>query len=595
MADRGDGPLNPAAGTFDAPMAQPSPSPAASSWSRGWSLLSRFVLASLLGTCAVGCASLPANVARPASKAFNAPDETALGHLTQQRRAQAGARSDSGFHLLDSVDVAFTSRLALIEGAQRTLDLQYYAIHADASTEQLLERLRAAAARGVRVRILLDDFNSVGGDAQVLRLAFLKNIELRLFNPLPGSRASLLGRIFTSLYDVDGIQKRMHNKLFIADNAWGIAGGRNLGDAYFGRGADSNFVDLDVLATGRIVRDMSASFDRYWNNKLAYPVEALLDKDDLDRLRKPQAPASVAADVSQAPAVTPTPTTAAATVTHTTSVLPDVTATGVQTRRLDLQQVPLTWAPSALMVDRPGKVGPGDDEVDSGETVIDGLLALMEQTKSDLLIVSPYFVPGQEMMKTFADLRQRGVRIRVLTNSLASNDAPAAHAGYARYRKRLLALGVELYEMRSEQEGSAGGLGSGINAHAAQLQGPFGSGGGIGGSKASTGRASLHSKAVIIDGRLAVIGSMNLDLRSQLQNSEVALVIRSPVLSGAALRLVESSLAKGAYRLDLVHGKLHWRAPPGAAFKDADSEPGASTRLKLLVDLLGPLAPEEML
>ncbi|MDB5942066.1 MAG: cardiolipin synthetase (Cardiolipin synthase)-like protein [Ramlibacter sp.] len=556
--------------------------------SRGWPTLLRCFLVLVLATWAAGCASLPSNAVRPVSVAFDAPDETALGRLTLQRRTQAAARSDSGFRLLDSVDMAFTSRLALIERAQRSLDLQYYAIHADASTEQLLERLRAAAGRGVRVRILLDDFNSVGADAQVLRLAFLKNIELRLYNPLPGSRASLIGRIFTSLHNVDRVQKRMHNTLFIADNAWGIAGGRNLGDAYFGRDDASNFVDLDVLATGRIVRDMSTSFDSYWNNPLAYPVETLLDKEDLERLRKPLAPA---VDVSRGLI----PTAEAAPVTHTASVLPDVTATGVQSRALDLQQVALTWAPSALMVDKPGKVGPGDDEVDAGETLIDGLLALMGQAKSDLLIISPYFVPGDPMMKTFADLRKRGVRIRVLTNSLASNDAPAAHAGYARYRKQLLRLGVELHEMRAEQEGSASGLGSGGNARGAQSGGPFGSGGGVGGSKAGTSRASLHSKAVIIDARLAVIGSMNLDLRSQLKNSEVALVIRSPALARESIRLVENSFAKGAYRLELAGNGLVWRAPPGAPFKDATGEPEASTRLKLLVNVLGPLAPDEML
>ena len=556
----------------------------------GWLSSLRILLVLVMATWAAGCASLPSNAVRPPSTAFSTPDATALGRLAQQRRTQSQTRSDSGFRLLESVDVAFTSRLALINAAERTLDLQYYAIHADGSTARLLEAVRAAAARGVRVRILLDDFNSVGADAQVLRLAFLKNIEMRLYNPLPGSRASLLGRIFTSLHNVERIQKRMHNKLFIADNAWGITGGRNLGDSYFGRGEESNFVDLDVLAVGRIVRDMSASFDVYWNNELAYPVETLLDRDELDRLRKPQA----AAEPSEAgrPMM---PTASVAIVTPSASVLPDVIATAVQRRELDLQQVNFTWSPSALMVDKPGKVGPGDDEVDAGDTLIDGLLALMSQAKQDVLIVSPYFVPGEPMMKVFADLRRRQVRIRVLTNSLASNDAPAAHAGYARYRKRLLELGVDLYEMRAEQEGSAGGLGSGLNSRGAQSPGAFGSGGGIGGSKSGFSRASLHSKAVVIDSRLAIIGSMNLDLRSQLKNSEVALVIRSPALAGEAIRLVETSFARGAYRLELAGGKLYWRAPKGAGFADATSEPEASTRLKLLVNILGPLAPDEML
>jgi cardiolipin synthase C len=248
---------------------------------RGLAWLWRLLVLLALSTSGAGCASLPANVQRTPSRAFDAPNDTALGQLVQSRRATARARSDSGFTLLDSVDAAFSSRLALIDRAQRSLDLQYYAIHADASTAVLIERMKAAARRGVRVRILLDDFNSVGEDAQVLRLAFVPGIELRLFNPVPGPRGSLLSRVLGSLHDVEGMQKRMHNKLFIADNAWGITGGRNLGDAYFGDDDKSNFVDLDVLATGRIVRNMSASFDRYWNDELAYPVQTLLDHDDL--------------------------------------------------------------------------------------------------------------------------------------------------------------------------------------------------------------------------------------------------------------------------------------------------------------------------
>lgn len=561
----------------------------------GW--LGRLFVLVALSTWAAGCASLPANVQRTPSQAFAAPDDTALGKLVQARRAQAKARAESGFTLLDTVDSAFTSRLALIEGAQRSLDLQYYAIHADASTEVLLDRIRAAARRGVRVRILLDDFNTVGEDAQVLRLAFVPGIELRLFNPVPGSRGSLFTRVLGSLHDVEGMQKRMHNKLFIADNAWGITGGRNLGDAYFGGDDKSNFVDLDVLAAGPIVRQMSASFDRYWNNELAYPVQTLLDPKDLERLRKDAGPPRGDPGRSESEAA---PGARAAAVTPTSTVLPNVTPTEVVSARrapLDLRQVPITWAPAALMVDKPGKVGPGDDEVDRGDTTVDGLLNLMQQAKRELLIVSPYFVPGAEIMKQFAEMRRRGVAIRVLTNSLASNDAPAAHAGYRRYRPELVAMGVELYEMRADP-GSAGLEGRGAGSSGS---GGSGAGSGLslgsaaGGSKSGTSRASLHSKAVIIDRHLSVIGSMNLDLRSQLKNSEVALVIRSPALAQASAALIEGSFARGAYRVELADGSLRWRAPPGAPFKDATSEPEAPTRLKLLVNLLAPFAPDEML
>lgn len=548
-------------------------------------LFSRWLLAIALGTAAAACASLPANTDRPASRAIGAPEQTALGRLVLERKAQQGTRADSGFNLLDSAQAAFGSRLAMIDGAQRTLDLQYYAIHADSSTEILLQRLRDAARRGVRVRILLDDFNTVGDDAQVLRLAFEPNVEIRLFNPLPGSRKSLVGRIVTSLHDMPRIQKRMHNKLFLADNAIGITGGRNLGDAYFGGDEKSNFIDLEVLALGRVVRDMSASFDRFWNDELAYPVQTLMSAKELEQLRKP--PTDQQADPSKAaPALAPVVSTPAPTLTS--AILPAESTpppTGAAQPPMDLRTVPLVWAPSLVMVDEPGKIGPGDDEADAGETVIDGLLNLMQQARKDILIVSPYFVPGQATMEQFRQMRAKGVRVRVLTNSLASNDAPAAHAGYARYREDLLALGIEVYEMRATQEGAVGGLGSAPG---------FGIGAG-GGSKTGVSRASLHSKAVVIDDRLLVVGSMNLDLRSQRKNSEVALLVRSAALSRLATRQVEVTFANGAYRLDREGGRLVWRAPPGASFPDARSEPDASAKLRLLVRLIGPFAPDEML
>jgi putative cardiolipin synthase len=552
-------------------------------------LVARWLTIAMLLGGAGGCASLPANEGRTRSTHFTQPEITPLGQLVQARRAQVNTRSDSAFHLLDSVDEAFSSRLALVDGAQRSLDLQYYAIHADASTEVLLQRIRDAARRGVRVRILLDDFNTVGEDAQVLRLAFEPNVEIRLFNPLPGPRNTMLGRIITSLHDVGRMQKRMHNKLFLADNAWGITGGRNLGDRYFGTGDKHNFVDLDVLAAGRIVRDMSASFDRFWNDELAYPVQTLLDAEDLERLRqwKPASAARPADAVPPAPALP---------VTVSPTVLPSVSQPAAQQAErpsMDLRSIPLIWAPSTLLVDEPGKVGPGDDEVNAGETVIDGLMSLMQGARRDVLIISPYFVPGERMMAVYAQLRQRGVRVRVLTNSLASNDAPAAHAGYARYRKALLDMGVELYEMRSSPDTAEDLLGSSRSPE--QRRGSL-LGSGPGGSKGATeSRASLHSKAVIIDGLFSVIGSMNLDLRSQLKNSEVGLLLRSTALARVGTKQIEDAMATAAYRLERRGNGFHWRAPAGAGFGDEDSEPGASTKQKLFVRVLGPFAPDEML
>jgi cardiolipin synthase C len=211
----------------------------------------------------------------------------------------------------------------------------------------------------------------------------------------------------------------------------------------------------------------------------------------------------------------------------------------------------------------------------------------MRQAQRDVVIISPYFVPGPRMMAVYEELLKRKVRIRVLTNSLASNDAPAAHAGYARHRARLLDMGVELYEMHSDPNLIGPGAGSAQSDHK-RLEAT--------GSKSYTqSRASLHSKAVIIDQRLSIIGSMNLDLRSQLKNSEVALVIRSGALAQQSVKQVDHTIATAAYRLEKSAGALHWRAPAGAAFKDGRHEPGATAKQRMMVMLLGPFAPDEML
>ena len=524
-----------------------------------------------------GCASLPSEVDRPVSTALAKPEETRLGALVAARAAKAGTRNDSGFALVGDAELAFTSRMTLIKAAQKTLDIQYYAIFADDTTERMFEALREAAGRGVRIRILLDDFNTSGKNAQVLKLAFEKNFELRLFNPLPGGRGSMVMRILSNLKDAARMQRRMHNKIFVADNAVAITGGRNLGETYFGQSTGTNFVDIDVLAAGRIARDLSASFDQYWNNPLAYPVQSLMTAEEIERLKPQPAGANPGKLNLEDPATLAATTQAAVAASNASaaSSLPD---------SADLRLLTWTWAPSVLLVDKPSKIAADADTVgESQDTTVDGLLQLMSQAKGNLLIVSPYFVPGERMMKQFADLRQRGVRIRVLTNSLASNDAPAAHVGYARYRKALLDMGIELYEMRAEQEGSFSSFGSSAL-----------SGGSTGGSTSGS-RASLHSKVVVMDDRLLVVGSMNLDLRSQLQNSEVAIVIRSRAISAEATRLIEPTLANGAYRVELHDGQLLWRAPQGSQLKDSLVEPDASWGLKLMLKLIGPFAPDEML
>lgn len=544
---------------------------------------SRWLALLFLSLWLTGCASLPSEVDRPVSTALANPAETRLGALVAARAAKAGTRNDSGFALVGDAELAFTSRMTLIKAAQKTLDIQYYAIFADDTTERMFEALREAAGRGVRIRILLDDFNTSGKNTQVLKLAFEKNFELRLFNPLPGGRGSMMMRILSNLKDAARLQRRMHNKIFVADNAVAITGGRNLGETYFGQSKGTNFVDIDVIAAGRIARDLSASFDQYWNNPLAYPVQSLMTAEEIEAL-KPPPPGVQAANLNREDPSTLAGATQAAVAESNASAAASAASAAALPDSTDLRLLTWTWAPSVMLADKPSKIAADADSTgESQDTTVDGLLQLMSQAQSKLLIVSPYFVPGERMMKEFAELRQRGVSVRVLTNSLASNDAPAAHVGYARYRKALLDLGVELYEMRAEQEGSFSSFGSSAL-----------SGGSTGGSTSGS-RASLHSKVVVIDDRLLVVGSMNLDLRSQLQNSEVAIVIRNRAISAEATRLIEPTLSTGAYHVELDNGQMVWRAPQGSQLKDSLVEPDASWGLKLMLKVIGPFAPDEML
>lgn len=530
-----------------------------------------------------GCASLPKDVQRPVSHALTQPDATPLGQLVEHKRPPTVQRDLSGFALLASPNTAYAGRLALTQQASKTLDIQYYSIHVDPTVTNLLRAVRDAARRGVRVRILLDDFNSVGRDAQVMRMAGVPGVEMRMFNPLPGDRRAGMMRALWSLGDFKRIQHRMHNKLYIADNAWSIIGGRNLGDAYFGTADGSDFIDMDVLTAGPLVRDISASFDRYWNNPLAYPVSSLITPAELAHLREltPPAPKSAAAKHGEAkpaeakpPELQPAEDRSAQATSDDARPAPKAPPT--LPPALDLTSLPLAWAPAGLLVDSPLKLMPENGDTQVGGEVIEGLLSLLRTAQQDVIIVSPYFVPGAQMMALFAKLRSRGVRVRVLTNSLASTDALLAQVGYARHRKRLLRLGIELYEMRARER--------------ARLEET------VLGSGSQGSHTGLHAKLVIVDGRTIAIGSMNLDLRSKLQNTEIALVVRNSRLARQAAGQVLAVIGVGAWRVALEpDGALQWHDPPGAHARVYSHDPDTSVWLRLIAKMLSPLTPDEML
>jgi putative cardiolipin synthase len=486
-----------------------------------------------------GCVGLPKHVQKNPSEALRRPDTTALGRIVGH--ADRG-RNLSGIRLLISGDEALASLIALADRAERTLDIQYYIIHQDESARLLLHHLRVAADRGVRVRVLVDDLNTAGEDRRFMHLGQHANVEVRVFNPFPGGRSKLWTRILASVSEIPRINHRMHNKLFVADNALAITGGRNIGDQYFTRDLQSNFIDLDVVAAGPIVSKLSASFDAFWNSKYAYPI------------------ASVAAPVH--PETVP-------------QALEENVVAGDSSwlaHELDADDLQLTWVPATVLADKPGKIA--SDVVPNEEvTIANNIATLMRSAQQEVIVISPYFVPGPDGVALMRELVGRGVHIRVLTNSLASTDSPLVHNGYAHYRVALLKLGVGLAEVRPK-------LGQ-----RRQRFHPF---------KGSN--ASLHAKALVIDQRTVFIGSMNMDARSARTNSELGLVMRSPEIARQVTSLLDDVSAEGSYKLELDRNDhIVWSSGEPGAENIWYSDPETTRAQRVILKILAPFAPEELL
>jgi phosphatidylserine/phosphatidylglycerophosphate/cardiolipin synthase-like enzyme len=506
------------------------------------------IAVALLCITAAACATLPRHVVKDRSEALSPASATAttLGNLAaraSEEHNMTGARSLSGVRLLSSGAEAFSSLLALADHAEKTLDLQYYLITQEDSSLILLEHVRAAAERGVRVRMLVDDFHTVGEDRRFRRLGQHANIEVRLFNPFAGGRFAMWTRFLAAASDIPRINHRMHNKLLLADNALAITGGRNIGDQYFTRDKNSNFIDLDVVAAGPIVPQLSASFDAFWNSKYAYPIASLAPPEPVE----------------------PDPRW----------LENGVTEEGADFLEQDIDRgtLPLSWVPATVLADRPAKIA-SEESPDEEETIANDLSALIRSAQQECIIISPYFVPGKKGIALLRELVRRGVHIRILTNSLASTDSPLAHIGYSHYRLDLLRLGVELSEVRPK-----------LGLTRKRFH-PF-----------KSSYASLHAKAVVIDQNTVFIGSLNMDARSARTNSELGLVLRSTEIARQVTSLLDDISADGSYRLRLHdHGKhIEWVSGPPGSEQVWHRDPEATLLQRLTVDLLAPIAPEQLL
>jgi putative cardiolipin synthase len=531
-----------------------------------------------------GCAGLPRlDPPPPVSLALPLAAQSPLGRLavaSVQALAAAVAPADplapmpdgsrqglSGFRLLPLGTHALDARLQLIERAQGSLDLQYYHFAGDSTGRAVLRALRDAAARGVRVRVLIDDLYTGGADALWQGFAAHEGVQVRLFNPFTTARGSgPLGRFAAAPWDWGRVNHRMHNKLFIADGAWALFGGRNIADIYYLKLEADNFIDIDVLAAGALVPAMQAEFDRYWNAPTAYPLAAIVKarpgaggaapglRAAFDRLTEP-AQAELSMPVQLAPR--------------------DVLGQPPVGRQLDEPHIALIGGRAVVLADHPEKPfqgAPGGELMNSSVTY--GVYQAMMQAQREVLASSPYFVPGRGGLELLLALRKRGVEIRVLTNSLASTDEPLVHLAYARYREALLGAGVQLFELSQQR----------VKDNMRMFL--FG---------ASLGR--LHAKTVVVDEHLAYIGSMNLDPRSATLNTEFGALIDSPALALQLKTLIDIDRLHSAYalRLALDGGCCEWVIPDSDGRQVLSLEPDSRWWMRWLGSLLQPLAPEDHL
>ena len=492
----------------------------------------------LIALLLCGC-TLPSLRERPASSAFQDTEQTQLARALAP--ALAEHRGVSGVYALPIATDAFAARARLAAAAERCIDAQYYMWHDDVTGKLLFEALVEAAARGVRVRLLLDDNNTAGMDSTLAALAAQPNIQVRLFNPLILRHA----RWTNYVLDFERINHRMHNKSFTVDNEVTVIGGRNIGDEYFDAGTAVQFVDLDLLAVGPIVDSISKMFDEFWNSASAYPASMLVGSQSPDKAARSLqvAFASAHTDPRAAP--------------YLAMLKARPLIDEVREHKLGFQ-----WSETRLVADDPTKVFS-----DSRSLIM--LPQLLKDTgtpHAQFDLVSPYFVLMQEGTRDFEALAHGGVRVRVLTNSLASNDVVAVHAGYAKHRRALLDAGIQLYELKPVDPSE--------RHHA-------------GGSSAG----SLHAKTLQIDDSSLFVGSFNFDPRSVRLNTEMGVVIQNRAMARELGAYFDSGLVQRAYevRLSPDGSRVQWVDTTPQGTQVLDAEPGAGLWRRTLVKLLSVL------
>ncbi|MEI8259393.1 MAG: phospholipase D family protein [Deltaproteobacteria bacterium] len=483
-----------------------------------------------------GCATYRTDVPRPPSYAVPPTADTTLGRALAP--ALAAHPGESGFEPLQYGAQAFLSRAALADLAERSIDVQYYIYEADAAGIALADRLVAAAHRGVRVRVLVDDNNLLRSEDRFATLTGHSNLEIRVFNPYHNRIRWMRPIEFVTSFG--RVQRRMHNKIFAVDSQVVVVGGRNISDNYFDLDAGVNFSDVELLGAGPIAGDAVHSFDDYWNSPWAVPIEAFLRRTPTeaegDVVAAELARQAQAADAYQG----------------------QMAPVRERLRTLLLGAGFPHWGRAELLADPPEKI---DESRRTASPLLARAYGLWAGAQREVLVESAYLVPLKRGADLIAARAEAGVRVRVLTNSLASTDVVPVHAGYAKRRRELLAAGVDLYEFQADARRRP------LERRYFRRQG--------------TGN-SLHSKVMVIDRHLTWVGSFNIDPRSALINTELAVLVDSPSLAVATARLIETDLAPDrAWRLSLEPpgsrtGRLVWSGERDGRAVQTTGEPGAT-------------------
>ena len=464
------------------------------------SSICKFLLAMLLALMSA-CASTNFDVEQNSSFAIPASENTRLGKLKNDRDEFQSA-GESAFFPLAHGDDSLGARLRLIDAAEESIDLQYFMMKDDFIGALLSAKLLEAAERGVRVRFLLDDIFTTIQDVDLFVLNEHENIEVRLFNPIARRGFKYLNYA----WNFSSVNRRMHNKSFTVDGSFTIVGGRNLATEYFSLNDDTEFFDIDMLARGPIVDEVAASFDNFWNFPKALGIEHLRDKPSQVQLQAARQAIDNALSSEGA------------------AIYREAIESKILTQLVN-GEISDFVAEAELIAELPEKLKlPVDDD---SLRLIKVLGEYMKDAKSEIFIVTPYFIPTAKGMDFFQSIREKGVSVRLVTNSLASTNHVPVHAAYERYRKGMLAMGAEIYETRADAF-------QGLEPDAKSRQ-----------------RSTLHAKLIVIDRRYVFIGSLNLDPRSVVINSEIGVMIDSPKLAATLMEDIEDGFDREVYRLEL--------------------------------------------